>query len=609
MEQYRISEQSHRINSMGLTKAHGGIHFSVAAEGNVCRVLLYRDGEDKWSQAFSFPVSQKLGDVWSMTLLGNDFTGISYTFEIDGREFSDPYGKQFTGRETWGDLEAVEHPMRTPVDFTEFDWEGDQCLKIPYEDSVIYHMHIRGLTRHTSSKSKYKGTFQGVLDKLPYLKDLGITALELMPVNEFQEVMMPESVEGNPYGVDKPTGKINYWGYAPSCLFAPKSSYSSESDSVKEFKTLVKEVHKAGMELIIELYFTGKELPSLALEAVRYWVWEFHVDGIHLVGAPPLSLLGSDPYLSGTKLFATSWEGVTPKGQKHLAEYNDGFLVDMRRVLKGDEDAMSPLVFRSRHNPKEYGVINYIANTNGFTMMDMVSYDTKHNEANGEHNQDGNAYNYSWNCGVEGPTRRKKVVELRKKQMRNSFLLLFLSQGTPLLLSGDEFGNSQKGNNNAYCQDNEISWLNWNQLKTNKDIYEFAKRVIAFRKEHPVFHMAEEPMIMDYLACGQPDVSYHGVKAWCPEFENFRRQLGIMYCGEYGKKADGTFDNSFYTAYNMHWEPHEFDLPNLSKGKKWSVVFNTDAAEVNGMYEEGKGPVTKTKRLLVPARTIVVLMG
>lgn len=250
-----------------------------------------------------------------------------------------------------------------------------------------------------------------------------------------------------------------------------------------------------------------------------------------------------------------------------------------------------------------------MANTNGFTMMDMVSYDTKHNEKNGENNQDGNSYNFSWNCGVEGPTKRKKVLELRKKQLYNAFLMLFLSQGTPLLLAGDEFGNSQGGNNNAYCQDNEVSWLNWNLLKTNRDLFEFVKAVIAFRKAHPVFHMKKEPMVMDYLSCGHPDVSYHGVKAWRPEFENFRRQIGIMYCGSYGTKADGSQDDSFYVVYNMHWEPHEFDLPNPPRGQSWHLAFNTAAREAGGRFEAGAEPEVKEKHFLVPPRTIVVFIG
>lgn len=611
MERYKIEEHKNRGYPMGLTKVTGGIHLCVAAAGEECRVLFFRAGRDEADRALSFSSESRRGDVWSMTVLGEDFTGLEYCFEIDGKPFADPYGKRFTGGEVWGDLENVSKLRKTPVEYTEFDWEDDRLPQIPYEDTVIYRLHGRGFTKHSSSKVKHKGTFQGIWEKIPYLKELGITTVELMPVNEFSEVIMPENVPGNPYGVDKPTGKLNYWGYAPGFHFAPKAAYASgeSEDPVSEFKTLVKALHKEGLELVTELFFSGKEAPSFVLDVVRFWAEEFHVDGIHLVGDVPLELIGRDPYLSRIKLFAISWDTISGGGVKHLGEYNDGFLADMRRVLKGDEDQMNSLVFRSRRNPAEWGVINYMANTNGFTMMDMVSYEIKHNEGNGENNLDGNPYNYSWNCGMEGPTKRKKVVELRKKQLRNGFLLLFLSQGTPLILAGDEFGNSQSGNNNAYCQDNEVSWLNWNLIRTNGDILDFVKAVIAFRKEHPVFRMEQEPRLMDYLACGFPDVSYHGVKAWFPEFENFRRQLGIFYCGEYGKKPDGTSDNSFYVAYNMHWEPHEFDLPNLPKGERWHVVFHTDKKEVNGMYEKGKEPAAEGKRFVVSPRTIVVFMG
>ena len=343
--------------------------------------------------------------------------------------------------------------------------------------------------------------------------------------------------------------------YGAGYLFAPKASYTSgkEKEPEREFKDLVKEFHKNDIEVLVELYFTGEESAALAQEAVRFWVYEYHVDGVHLSGFAPAELLASDPLLADTKLLAGSWDGVrvpkTAAASKlrerrwHLGEYNEGFLTDMRRVLKGDEDQVGRLIYQTRRNPDAYGVINYMAATNGFTMMDMVSCEQKHNEANGENNRDGNDYNYTWNCGIEGTTRKRKIVQMRKKQLRNAFLLLFLSQGTPMFLAGDEFGNSQNGNNNAYCQDNEISWLNWHQLETNRDIYEFVKYMIAFRKAHPVFHLPVEPKNIDYLVCGHPDVSYHGVKTWCPEFENFRRQLGILYCGEYGRRADGTSDD------------------------------------------------------------------
>jgi isoamylase len=609
MEQYKIAKHEMDFYSMGLSKVSGGIRLCVAAQGEECRVLLFKAGEENPVQALSFPAGSRKGDVWSIVILGEDFENLEYCFEIDGKMFSDPYGKRFTGREVWGDLEHASTLLRTPIEFADFDWEEDKLPQIPYEDSIIYRLHNRGFTKHASSKVKNKGTFDGIREKIPYLKELGITAVELMPVNEFSEVIMQEHVPGNPFGVDKPVGKLNYWGYTSGGYFAPKASYASEKNPALEFKGLVKALHKEGLELIVELFFTGKEPPSFVLDVIRFWVYEFHVDGIHLVGTPPRDLLERDPYLSRIKLLAISWDPAFEGKVKHLGEYNDGFLVDMRRVLKGDEEQINNLAFRTRSNPAGYGIINYMANTNGFTMMDMVSYDTWHNEENGENNQDGSPYNYSWNCGTEGPTKRKKIAELRKKQLRNAYLLLFLSQGTPLILAGDEFGNSQSGNNNAYCQDNEVSWLNWNLIKTNRDIYDFVRAVIVFRKKHPVFHLEQEPRVMDYLACGFPDMSYHGVRAWCPEFENFRRQLGILYCGEYGRKPDGTRDNSFYVAYNMHWEPHEFDLPNLPRGERWHVAFHTDRKEVNGMYEEGKEPEAEGKRFMVPPRSVVVFIG
>lgn len=618
MEEYRSGRRDYRQDyrqiSMGLTEVDGGMCWRVEAAADSVKLLLYQKGAGQPTQVIPFEAADRIGDVWSLTVHGQDFAGVEYCFEIDGKLMSDPYGHAFTGREIWGDEEAAVRTLRSPVVIPEYDWEGDVRPEIPYEDSIIYRAHVRGLTKHTSSRVKDKGTFKAAAEKIPYMKELGVTALELMPVHEFPEVILPERVEGDPFGEDKPTGKLNYWGYSAGYSFAPKASYASKKagmtpDPETELKDLVKKLHREGMELILELYFTGKESPSFVLDVVRYWVIEYHVDGLHIVGNAPLGLIGRDPYLTRTKLFAPSWEGEACSSVRHLAEYNDGFLSDMRRVLKGDENEMNELIFRSRRNPAAYGVINYMANSNGFTLMDSVCYDGKHNEANGEDNQDGTSWNYSWNCGVEGPSKKKKIVELRKKQLRNAFLLLLLSQGTPLIMAGDEFGNSQMGNNNAYCQDNDVSWLNWNLLKTNRDLYEFVRSVIAFRKNHSVFHQPTEPKLMDYRSCGQPDVSYHGVKAWCPEFESFRRQLGILYCGEYGKRGDGTADNSFYVAYNMHWEPHEFDLPNLPKKQKWFIAMDTDAGEVNGIYPQGDEAAVEGKQILVAARSIVVLIG
>lgn len=738
MHSFKIDNSVRGDAVLGLTKVDGGIRVAVVADAKECALLLYLSGshsrqreEKKETARIAFPEEGKIGNVWTMTVLGEDLDRYDYAFEADGVRFEDPHGRSFEGHERWGKKELGNILLKTPVSQPEFDWEDDERQGISYEDVIVYRLHVRGFTRHASSGVENRGTFAGIVEKIPYLKELGVTTVELMPATEFNEVMMRprqimhryqerlrkiltgsssspemESSETAPLettsgktdlnsstSVMEADGRLNYWGYGPSFLFAPKASYAGRGKNpVTEFKNLVKTLHRENLGIVVELFFTGEETPADVVEVARFWVREFHVDGLHISGTAPIALLASDPYLSDTMLWATSWDGIeiAGSGQKKnvktdpfqrrlaesqifkkqfaqtrqvsrgkvqeaengkaasadkansaekakgdgkengseknaemmglavepkrrtrvLGEYNDGFLVDMRRVLKGDEGQMGALAFRSRRNPDTFGVLNYMASNNGFTMADMVSYDQKHNEANGEENRDGTDYNCSWNCGAEGSVRRKKIRQLRKKQLRNAVLLLMLSQGTPLLLAGDEFGNSQDGNNNAYCQDNEISWLNWNNQKMNADQLEFVKHAIAFRKEHPVFHQPTEPKLMDSLACGQPDVSYHGISAWKPEFDNFRRQFGILYCGDYARKADGTPDDTFFVIYNMHWEPHEFALPTLSAGKKWQVVFQTADEAQNGFYEAGKEPELKSqKKFMAPSRSIAVFIG
>ena len=444
------------------------------------------------------------------------------------------------------------------------------------------------------------------------MKKLGYTHVELMPVMEFNEVREETEVRMVKLPVENQPPKLNYWGYGDSFLFAPKASYSSgrRKHPDTELKTLVRELHKNNMELVLELYVSGKEDPSMVLDAVRYWAREYHIDGIHLVGDAPLKLIGQDPYLSRLKLWAEYWNGVDEGSHRRLGWYNEGFLRDMRQVLKGDDGSLNRLAYRAKLNLENSAVINYMAGTNGFTLADMVSYNEKHNEANGERGKDGPEENDSWNCGAEGPTRKRKVLELRKKQMKNAVLMLFFSQGTPMLLAGDEFGNSQSGNNNPYCQDNEITWLNWNQQKSNAEFYRFVKASIAFRKAHPVFHQVKPLLGMDSLGCGQPDISCHGMKAWQPDFSDSCHQLSIMYCGEYGHKKDGTRDEDFLLIYNMHWEPHSFALPKLSKGRRWHLVVDTGRKESENFQENGNEPMLEEQMTYeAEPRSIVVLMG
>ena len=321
-----------------------------------------------------------------------------------------------------------------------------------------------------------------------------------------------------------------------------------------------------------------------------------------------------DPYLSDLKLWAKNWDEVrtatgTDRGNRskeekkgtgrRLSVYETGFMLDMRSFLKGDEGMLNQVALHVKDNPDAVASINYMANTNGFTLMDMVSYDHKHNEDNGEENHDGTDYNQSWNCGAEGPVRKKKIIGLRKRQLKNALTMLFLSQGTPLLMAGDEFGRTQKGNNNAYCQDNEISWLNWNLLDSHKGLYEFTKNLIAFRKKHSLFHRSTEPTLMDHKSVGLPDVSFHGEKAWCPDFERYSRQLGVFYSASYGENADGSEEPYFYTAYNMHWEPHAFALPNLPSGYIWHQVLDTAEDSMNGFCRQVRKDIWMTRKRLL----------
>ena len=628
MKQFRVVAETDRNYPMGLTIDGKRLHASVKWPGSACSLVLMEEAGEP--TLFEMSPELRQGDVWNLTLeTDRQIKGcFVYGFQTEQGWLPDPYGKVFRGREIWGaetgsgvDLETdsrtlpetgFKRKLEAVAEQSMFDWGEDKRPQIPYEDCVIYKAHVRGFTKHPSSHVRDRGTFRAVMEKIQYMKELGVTTLELMPVTEFNEVREETEVSTVKLPVDNQPSKFNYWGYGDSFLFAPKASYSSgrRKHPDTELKILVRELHKNNMELVLELYVSGKEDPSMVLDAVRYWAREYHIDGIHLVGDAPLKLIGQDPYLSRLKLWAEYWNGVDEGSHRHLGWYNDGFLRDMRQVLKGDDGGLNRLAYRAKLNLENSAVINYMAGTNGFTLADMVSYNEKHNETNGERGKDGPEENDSWNCGAEGPTRKRKVLELRKKQMKNAVLMLFFSQGTPMLLAGDEFGNSQSGNNNPYCQDNEITWLNWNQQKSNAEFYRFVKASIAFRKAHPVFHQVKPLLGMDSLGCGQPDISCHGMKAWQPDFSDSCHQLSIMYCGEYGHKKDGTRDEDFLLIYNMHWEPHLFALPKLSKGRRWHLVVDTGRKESENFQENGNEPMLEEQMTYeAEPRSIVVLMG
>lgn len=552
---------------LGVTVEESGVNFSIAvSNGQLCELLLYPAGRKEPCERF--PMKDEVGDVRFLKLSEMDFLGYEYNYQIEGEVRIDPYVRALAGREQWGkkcDVQA--HEVRGKLCVEAYDWDGDQPLQIPYHKVIAYSLHVRGFTKHNSSGVSHKGTFQGVIEKLPYLQELGVNQIHCMPVYEFEECHR----------------YVNYWGYGEAFYFAPKSAYSASGNAFVELRDMVKSCHSAGIEVVLEMPFTTEVPKQMMEECLRYYMMEYHIDGFILnPSIAPMAGIYADPILRKTKIM------------KHEL----GFQTVMRKFLKGDEGMVSDVIkWMHCHSEKE-GIFNYITGHTGFTLNDLVSYDGKHNELNGENNQDGPDYNYSWNCGAEGPSRKKDIIELRKKQMRNAFFLLLFAQGTPCILAGDEFANTQKGNNNVYCQDNATGWLNWERLQKEQELCTFVKTLIALRKEQGVLCQCDELRGMDQTRCGLPDVSYHGESAWRVPSEVSSRQLGVYYHEPHEGGAD------CFIAYNMHWLSHSFALPVLAKEKKWYKV----AATKEGVLK--KAELLKNQRVIeLSERTVILLMG
>lgn len=616
--------------SFGVTKVPGGVQFAVyLPDQKKCLLKLYKKGKEHPEHVLELTSKFKKGSAYFVAvskaaacqdcrsveeILTQDY---EYLYEAEGREFVDPYADYVTGRDGWG-KRRESPPQRGGICIQDFDWEEDSPLQIPYADLILYQLHVRGYTKHASSKVKYKGTFEGLRQKIPYLQDLGINGVLLLPVYEFDEMTGEEGRQGEP--------KLNYWGYgtANTYYFAPKASYSgTEEGPAQEFRRMVKAFHEAGIEVLLDIYFSRGTNLFLMIDCLRNWVLDYHVDGfrVNQEVMPSLTLV-SDPILSGVKVLGNYWDmnmlrgAMLPDQKEDLAEYNEGFMNDARKFLKSDEGMVSKVANYFSRNSDEHAYINFMTHVNGFTMMDLVSYDIKHNEPNGEMNRDGTEFNYSWNCGVEGKTRKKAILDRRMIQIRNAFLMLLTSQGTPMILGGDELGNTQLGNNNAYCQDNATTWIHWNVTKTGEQIHDFVKKMIRFRKTFPVLHQREPIRQMDTLSCGMPDLSIHGVQAWRPDFSNYSRMLAMLYYGDY---VDRKFGRSVYVIYNMYWEAKSFDLPNLPKGRTWKVMIDSYdnlfdeelLYEKRKMVKKGRGRKAKSelqKKTVVAPRSVVVFV-
>lgn len=685
------SANLHRGNLLpfGASLVPGGINFSIHSHDSTsCTLILFEKGQPEPVAEIRFPPEFRIGSVYSMIVSGLDHEKIEYAFRMDGPQdrrhgyyfdpdaiLIDPYAKAVSGRDIWGERPDFSngHPYRARIENSVFDWEMDRPLETPIEDIVIYEMHVRGFTRHPSSGVQNPGTYDALRERIPYLRELGVNCIELMPIFEFDEF--------DNWRINPQTGEIllNYWGYNPISFFAPKAGYaaSGEAGANNELKTLVKELHKNGIEIILDVVFnhTGEgnekgptisfkgidsrtyyiltpdgyfynfsgtgntfncnhpSVSNLLIDCLRYWVSEYHIDGFRfdlasimargidgtpLPDPPVLRMMAFDPVLSKTKLIAEPWDA---HGLYHLgsfpaygrwAEWNGRYRDNVRKFLKGDPGMTRAVALALLGSPDLYktrgpiATINFVAAHDGFTLMDLVSYNDKHNEGNCEPHDNGANDNYSWNSGVEGPTDDEAINELRRRRSKNAIALLMVSQGTPMILMGDEAGRTQGGNNNAYCHDSEISWLDWNLLARNSDLFLFFKACITFRRAHPALRNGYFLRGEDYLKKGYPDVTWHGVRVGKPDWSEKSRSLAFMLGGEYAKGSLYT-DEHIYVAMNMHWRDRIFALPPAPNGNHWYLFANTGTHTI---HWPGWEPLLEDQRILsLKPYSIVILVG
>ncbi|RKM57140.1 hypothetical protein D6853_03745 [Butyrivibrio sp. X503] len=597
---------------------------AVFEDNSSCGITLFSKEKGKSapnSLKIELPSDLKRGDIYSTRISGieniDEYT--SYNFYTDDECFCDPYAEHIIGLEGFGkdvDSSKIRAVLRNKSlygnSFNCYDWGDDKPLDIPYNESLVYLMHVRGFTKSPSSgvSASHRGTFKGIIDKLEHIKALGVTTIELMPCYEMDELDKPKrakgrgsdkeipgnakelvfSKDGSIVGKNMIKHRLNYWGFKKGYYFAPRTSYCADPDNAEdEVKSFIKTMHKNGIEVVLQFYFEEDESESLILDALRFWRCSYHVDGFHLKGARiPKRLIFKDPLFTDVKIWYDWFEyddyhKDAENAKKYLASYNTAFLYASRRFLKGDDNSCGDFLKAMVLNNPEYGNINYVCDYEGFRLADLVSYEHKHNEENGENNKDGSDNNISWNCGIEGRTRKRGILELRTRQMKNIMTMLLLSQGTPMIFSGDEFGSSQSGNNNPYCQDNEIGWVDWKALDKNRDLFDYVNFLIGLRKKFSILHQKDAFKLMDYISCGYPDLSCHGREVWRPDLSGHSHILGMLYCGLYQKNKKEPF---IYVCYNMNWSESELALPKLPDGYRWKLLSDTDLSSKEQSYED-----------------------
>lgn len=669
----------------GACVASNGVSFTINSHGATrCTLLLFKPQAPKPYARIPFPDSYRIGDTYSMLVFDIKPDEFEYAFSFDGpyepakgllfngeNVLLDPYSRAVTGQRKWGEKPegGKDFEYRARVVKSSFDWGNIKQLEQPFEDLVIYETHVRGYTKDKSSGVSAPGTFAGLKDKIPYLKDLGINAVELMPIFEFDEMESARVVDG--------VQLYNYWGYNTVSFFAPNTSYAFNEEhnhEGDELKSLIKALKENGIEVILDVVFNhtaeGNEMGpcfsfkgidnnvyymltpdahyynfsgcgnvmncnhpvvrSFIIDCLRHWAIEYRVDGFRfdlasilgrdkngapMANPPILESLAFDPVLGKMKLIAEAWDagGLYQVGSfpswNRWAEWNGRYRDDMRSFLKGDDGMAGNAITRitgSRdlYSPESRGhkaSVNFLTCHDGFTLYDLYSYNEKHNEKNGWNNTDGDNNGHSWNCGAEGETDDPNVNGLRRRLIKNAFAALLCSRGPAMFFAGDEFCNTQFGNNNAYCQDNIISWLDWSRLEEFKEIHDFVRHMIQFRKEHPILRKMTKPS-----SCQFPEISVHNGTPFNASTDYKTKLIGIMYAG---RNEEDTEDDIVFYCMNAYWEPLVMQLPVLPNGKHWHVDTNTNAEYFDGEDFTAKTELLGVNTIRVPARTTIILVA
>lgn len=669
----------------GACVASNGVSFTINSHGATrCTLLLFKPQAPKPYARIPFPDSYRIGDTYSMLVYDIKPDEFEYAFSFDGpyepakgllfngeNVLLDPYSRAVTGQRKWGEKPegGKDFEYRARVVKSSFDWGNIKQLEQPFEDLVIYETHVRGYTKDKSSGVSAPGTFAGLKDKIPYLKDLGINAVELMPIFEFDEMESARVVDG--------VQLYNYWGYNTVSFFAPNTSYAFNEEhnhEGDELKSLIKALKENGIEVILDVVFNhtaeGNEMGpcfsfkgidnnvyymltpdahyynfsgcgnvmncnhpvvrSFIIDCLRHWAIEYRVDGFRfdlasilgrdqngapMANPPILESLAFDPVLGKMKLIAEAWDagGLYQVGSfpswNRWAEWNGRYRDDMRSFLKGDDGMAGNAITRitgSRdlYSPESRGhkaSVNFMTCHDGFTLYDLYSYNEKHNEKNGWNNTDGDNNGHSWNCGAEGETDDPNVNGLRRRLIKNAFAALLCSRGSAMFFAGDEFCNTQFGNNNAYCQDNIISWLDWSRLEKFKEIHDFVRHMIQFRKEHPILRKMTKPS-----SCQFPEISVHNGTPFNASTDYKTKLIGIMYAG---RNEEDTEDDIVFYCMNAYWEPLVMQLPVLPNGKHWHVDTNTNAEYFDGEDFTAKTELLGVNTIRVPARTTIILVA